>query len=216
MEQVSRRLLSQQYLGNNAAAVLEMCQLITQYSGNLWSIDSDDGQTLRLREENPLFPQLTTDWPVMKNQYVIVAPDTGIIARMSPAAYSARYVPIAAIVQAAAAPVLAQCAAAVEAVKYGGFGTATLPGLLVGQTSAPIEVEIRPTQPSVNYAVEAFAITTSAVLATLQVVSVDKVAETPVAPATVGKSKKCRVVVKNNGLITLSGILLLHVTPIVT
>ncbi len=210
MEQVSRRLLAQQYTGTNAAEVLAMCQTITQYTGNVWSIDSDDGQTLRMRETSGVNPTLWYDWPIMKNQVVIVAPDTGIIARMTQTAYEARYTPLAKIIADGAAPVLARCDAAVAAVKYGGFGAITLPTLLVGQTSTPQVVEIRPTQPGVEYVAEAWALSGGTILSALQIVSITRGVESD------GKSKSVTVVVKNNGLITLSGILLVHVTPKLT
>lgn len=200
MEKASRIILSCQYSGSNAAEILAMCQAITQYSGNVWSIDSDNGVTLRLLEINP--GGLRAYWPITAGQVVVVAPDTGIVARMNPASYSARYQAIAGIVSDAVTTLVTPLVAAeVAKAMYGGFGVAPLPTLLLGATSAPIAVTIQPKQPGIGYVAKAFAISGSAVLAALEVVSMTNTSDSVVT-----------VRVKATGVAVLGGVLLLHLT----
>ncbi len=219
MQRVSRVLLAERYTGTNGADVLAMCQQITQYSGNVWTVDSDDGTTLMLRENSPL--GLVGRWPILKDQWCIVAPDTGIVARISDAVYQVRYKTLSSIATdaignpdvinaiAASSPVQTAIVAEVAKVKFGGFGVAVLPLLIVGQTSSPIQVPILPVQPSTGYAAEAFAISGAAVLSSLTIVSATKV----VTDAVTGKSGRVDVVVRNTGLASVSGILMVHITP---
>ncbi len=214
VDAVSRVLLATQYTGGNGAAVLAMCQNITQYSGNIWTIDSDDGATLRLRESNPETGAQAM-WPVMIGQYCVVAPDTGIIARMAPGAYSARYKTIDSIVQAAVADQVDEIAASAAVqtaitqqinarAMYGGFGVYALPTLLPGATSSPLAVTIEPAQPDTGYVARAFAVSGAAVLTSLSIVS-----------RTNTSGSVCTVVVKNNGVASIGGLLLVHVTSAV-
>ncbi len=209
MERASRVILSEKYDGTNGQAILAMVAAITQYSGNVWTIASDDGAVLRLKETSP--GGLVGDWPIMQGQVVVVAPDTGIIARMSPTAYAARYRAIDNIVSdavaanvaaiATSAPVQDAIKAEVAKATYGGFGVAQLPALLIGATSAPIDVLIKPSQLNDGFVARAFAVSGGTVLSSLTVVSaVNKDAQT------------VTVVVKNDGVVTLSGILLVHIT----
>ncbi len=211
MERVSRILLAEQYTGGNGAAVLAMCQSITQYSGNVWSIEGDTGDLLTLRETSPVGAGSFGLWPIRRDQWVLAAPDVGIVARISASQYAARYRTIDAIVAdavaanvatiAASAPVQNAIIAEVGKAMYGGFGTATLPLLIVGATSAPIPVTILPSQPDTGYVARAFAVSGAAVLTTLEIVSITK---TSGGVAT--------VVVKNNGVASVGGLLLVHVT----
>jgi hypothetical protein len=98
MERVTRVLLAERYTGGNGAAVLEMCQMITQFSGNVWSIQSDDGAMLVLRETNA---RRAADWPVLLGQWCVVAPDTGIVARVPDDLYQASYKSLADLIEAA-------------------------------------------------------------------------------------------------------------------
>lgn len=199
MEKASRVVLAAQYTGANGAEVLAMCQAITQYSGNVWSVDADDGQVLRLKETSP---SLAADWPILKTQWVVVAPDTGIIARMTPAAYAARYRAIDTIVaDAVASTVQPLVAAEVAKAMYGGFGVTGLPLLTPNATSAPIPVTIEPVQPDTGYVARAFAVSGAAVLTSLSIVSITKTSGTVAT-----------VVVKNNGAASVGGLLLLHIT----
>lgn len=209
MDRVSRVVTATQYTGSNGADVLAMCQAITQYSGNVWSIDSDDGQMLQLREVAPMGPPAL--WPVTAGQWVIVAPDTGIIARMPANVYAARYQGLADIVSAAVAAnvnVIAASEPVQTAIKnetakamYGGFGVAALPALLGGVTSSPIPVALLPAQPDTGYVARAFAISGAAVLTTVEIVSITKTS-----------GSVANVIVKNTGVLSLSGVLLLHIT----
>lgn len=199
MDKASRVILSVLYDGTNSAEVLTMCQNITQYSGNTWSIGGESGLLL-LVETNP--GGLRADWPILPGQVVVVAPDTGIIARMTPAAYSARYRSIEAIIAGAVtSSVQPLVVAEVAKAMFGGFGVAALPVLLPAATSGPIQVVIQPTQPSAGYVAKAFAISGAAVLTTL---SIESIVNTSSSVAT--------VVVKNNGLLSVSGVLLVHLT----
>jgi hypothetical protein len=218
MQRVSRVLLAEQYTGSNGADVLAMCQMITQYSGNAWTIDSDNGTTLVLRESSPL--GLVGRWPILKDQWCLVAPDTGIVARMPDAVYQVRYKTLSSIATdaignpdvinaiAASSPVQSAIVAEVAKVKFGGFGVAPLPVLIAGATSSVIQVPILPVQPSTGYAAEAFAISGAAVLTTLSIVSMTKV----ITDAVTGKSGRVDVVVRNNGAASVGGILMVHIT----
>lgn len=215
MQRSTRTVLAAQYTGTaeSAADVLAMCRTITQYSGNEWSIESDDGTTLVLLETGP---SLTARWPVLAGQYVIAAPDTGIIGRISAAAYAARYRPletiiadaVAANVGAIAASVAVQNAIVAEVGKamFGGFGVAPLP-LLVGTTPATVTVPIKPMQPNTNYNAQAFATSGAAVLTTLEIVSIAKNA------AADGTSSSVSVTVRNTGAASVGGLLQVHITP---
>ena len=217
MEVVSKTLLATQYQGDatTAADVLAMCQRITPYSGNEWSIASQDSARLVMRETSPV-SGLSAPWPITAGQWVVVAPDTGIVARMTAAAYADRYRAFAGIISeavaanlntiAASTPVQdaikAEAVAAAARAMYGGMGAANLPTLAVGATSAAIDITILPAQPDVQYVPRAFALSAGAVLSTLEIVSVTKV-----------NGSSARVVVKNNGVLAVGGVLLLHVTP---
>lgn len=86
---VSRVLLAAQYTGENGSEVLDAVKQVTQYTANEWSVLSDDTETLVLREAQAT--GLYADWPVQRNQWVIVAPDFGIVARISPESFAMRY-----------------------------------------------------------------------------------------------------------------------------
>ncbi len=210
MQRVSRILLAEQYTGANGAAVLTMCQSITQFSGNEWAIHSDTGEELVLRESSPVMSSVGF-WPIKVGTWVLCAPDTGIVARISAAQYAARYRTIDDIVSAAvadnvaviaaSAPVQNAIIAEVGKAMYGGFGVTTMPLLLVGATSSPLPVTILPTQPDTGYVARAFAVSGAAVLTTLEIVSITKT-----------NGSVATVVVKNNGVASVGGLLLVHVT----
>ncbi len=211
MQRVTRVMLAAQYAGDAASAedVLGMCQQITQYSGNLWSILSDDGATLVLREYNDT---IDAQWPVRAGQWVLVAPDVGILNRMTDAAYKARYHALDSIIAsavsgnvdaiAASRPVQSAIAVAVRSAMYGGFGVGVLPILTVANPVADIAVTITPEQPDTGYVGRAFAVSGAAVLTALEIVSITKESGT-----------RAIVRVRNTGLgASVGGLLLLHVT----
>ncbi len=213
MEYASRTVLAALYTGANGQELLDICQAITQYSGNTWSIDpSTSADVLMLRETSP--SGLSAEWPVAAGQVMVVAPDFGIIARTSEAGYRARYRALDRIITDAVAANLTAIAASdpvqaairsearAQAAKamYGGFGVTALPLLLAGATSSPLSVPLQPAQPDTGYEVGAFAVSGAAVLSAVTVTSVTK------APGSVS------LVVKNTGLISLSGLVLVHVT----
>lgn len=197
---ISRQLYATQWDGTNAAEVVAMCNTITQYSGNVWSIESDNGQVLWLREQGAGLPGF---WMIRKDQVVVVAPDFGILDRMPLAAFQGRYRIVSETFEAAlaASPTVADVRAAIAGSMYGGFGLAGLPTLLPGATSSPIAVTIEPAQPNTGYVARAFAISGAAVLTSLQVMTLTKV-----------NGSSCTVVVKNNGVASVGGILMIHVT----
>lgn len=201
VERASRIILACQYTGVNSAEVLAMCQSVTQYSGNVWSVEGEAAGVLTLRESSPIMASVG-HWPINVGQVVLVAPDTGIVGRISAAQYAARYKAIDSIVaDAVAASVQPLVAAEVAKAMYGGFGAASLPLLTPGATSAPINVTIEPAQPDTGYVARAFAISGAAVLTNLSIVSITKTSGTMAA-----------VVVKNNGVASVGGLLLVHVT----
>lgn len=201
VQRVSRILLAEQYTGTNGADLLAMCQTTMQYTGNTWAIQSDDGQKLVLRESSPIMTSVGL-WPITKDQWVLVAPDTGIVARISASQYAARYRTIDGIVaDAVSAIVQPLVVAEVAKAMYGGFGVGTLPLLLPGATSAPIAVTIEPVQPDTGYVARAFAVSGAAVLTMLSIASITKTSGTVTT-----------VTVKNNGVASVGGLLLVHVT----
>jgi hypothetical protein len=209
MEYASRVIVATQWSGSNSAEVLGMCQMVTQYTGAVWSIKGQDAERLVLHEQGTT--GLRADWPVDIGQWVVVAPDFGIIARLSDGAYKARYRAIQGIVTdavaaslpgiASSAPVQAAIRGEVAKAMYGGFGLATLPALAIGNAETNVPVTIRPAQPDTGYRAEAFAFSGGTVLSAVSVVSVTN---TSTSVATVR--------VRNTGLLTLSGLLAVHIT----
>jgi hypothetical protein len=218
MEYASRTVLAAQFVGTNSQELLDIVQAITQYTGNVWSIHADStAERLVLREMSAT--GAVADWPVLAGQWMVVAPDFGIVARLSDAAYRARYRALDAIINAAVAANLAAiaasepvqtaiknesaaaAAAAAKKAMYGGIGAVTLPTLLAGATSAALSVPLRPVQPDDGYTVGAFALSGAAVLSAVEIVSMVKAAGS------------VAVVVKNTGLVSLGGLLLVHVAP---
>lgn len=91
LEYVYRSLVAAQYTGNQGAAdVAAAAAQITQLTGNQWTVQSDDGQTLVLRETNPTSGAFA-DWPVLAGQVVVIDPNVGIVDRLGVQAFLARY-----------------------------------------------------------------------------------------------------------------------------
>lgn len=91
LEYVYRALVAAQYTGSqDAAQVAAAAAQITQYTGNVWTVQSDDGQVLILRETNPT-SGTHADWPVLAGQVVVVDPAVGIVDRLAVQAFLARY-----------------------------------------------------------------------------------------------------------------------------
>ncbi len=100
MESVYRALVAAQYTGTQSAAdVAAAAQQITQLTGNTWSVLSDDGQTLVLRETNPS-SGAHADWPVQAGQVVVIDPSVGIVDRLSATDFTARYLRASAVADA--------------------------------------------------------------------------------------------------------------------
>lgn len=90
MEYVYRSLVAAQYTGGQSAAdVAAACAQITQLTGNAWTVLSDDGQTLVLRETNAQGGH--ADWPVQAGQVVVIDPSVGIVDRLPADKFQARY-----------------------------------------------------------------------------------------------------------------------------
>lgn len=91
MEQVYRALVAARYTGGQSAAdVTAACAQITQLTGNQWSVQSDNGQTLVLRETNPVNGHFA-DWPVLAGQVVVIDPAAGIVDRLPVSEFLLRY-----------------------------------------------------------------------------------------------------------------------------
>lgn len=197
----SRTIMAVQYTGANGAEVLTMCQAVTQYTSNVWSIESDDGQRLVLRETSPA--GLVALWPVELNLWVVVAPDFGIIARLEDAKYKARYRALAAIIGDAVA---ANADIIAAKTRYGGFGVAPIPNLLGANSPsavADIAVTVAPVQPDTGYDARAFLTMGVNLLTTVVVDSVTKTSKSIVT-----------VRVRNTGVAHAGGgLCLVHVTP---
>jgi hypothetical protein len=91
LEYVYRALVGAQYTGTQATAdILAACAQISQLTGNQWSVQSDNGQTLVLRETNPVNGAYA-DWPVLAGQVVVIDPSVGIVDRLPVDKWQARY-----------------------------------------------------------------------------------------------------------------------------
>jgi hypothetical protein len=91
MEYVYRALVAAHYTGNGTAAdVQNAVNQITQLTGNVWTVLSDDGQTLVLRETSPV-NGMFADWPVHAGEVVVIDPSIGIVDRLPVAAFLLRY-----------------------------------------------------------------------------------------------------------------------------
>lgn len=91
MENVSRALVAAQYTGTQSTAdVQAACDQITQLTGNVWSVASDNGVTLVLRETNPN-NGMFADWPVQAGDVVVIDPSVGIVDRLPLALFLVRY-----------------------------------------------------------------------------------------------------------------------------
>jgi len=86
---VTRNILAVQYTGGNSAEILAAVAVVTPYSGNVWAIASEAGGTLTLTETASWGG--VGVWPILAAQWVVVALDAGIIDRLDPAVYQARY-----------------------------------------------------------------------------------------------------------------------------
>jgi hypothetical protein len=91
LEYVYRALVAAQYTGAQGAAdVAAAVGQITQMTGNTWSVQSDDGSVLVLRETSPV-SGAWADWPILAGQVVVIDPSIGIVDRLAPSAFLARY-----------------------------------------------------------------------------------------------------------------------------
>lgn len=91
MEHVYRALVAARYTGGQSTAdVAAAAARITQLTGNQWTVQSDDGQTLVLRETNPTNGAYA-DWPVLAGQVVVIDPAVGIVDRLPVQAFLDRY-----------------------------------------------------------------------------------------------------------------------------
>lgn len=91
LEYVYRSLVAAQYTGAQGAAdVAAAAAQITQLTGNVWTVQSDDGQVLVLRETNPT-SGAHADWPVLAGQVVVIDPAVGIVDRLAVTPFLARY-----------------------------------------------------------------------------------------------------------------------------
>lgn len=213
MEYASRTVLAAQFTGANGQELLDICQAITQYTGNTWSVDpASTADVLMLRETSPA--GLSAEWPVLAGQWMVVAPDFGIVARTGEAQYRARYRALGKIIGdavtanldaiAASAPVQeairAEARSQAARAMYGAFGVAALPTLLAGASSSPLSVPLTPAQPDTGYEVGAYAVSGAAVLTAVVVTNVVKAKDS------------VTLTIKNTGLISLAGLVMVHVT----
>ncbi len=91
LEYVYRALVAAQYTGQQSAAdVAAAAAQITQFTGNTWTVQSDDGNVLVLRETNPTSGAYA-DWPVLAGQVVVIDPSVGIVDRLGVQAFLDRY-----------------------------------------------------------------------------------------------------------------------------
>lgn len=176
VDSVSRVMMATQYVGTNGTDVLALVQGITQYSGNVWSVISDDATTVTLLEAGPT---LSAVWTVTVGQWVVCDMSFGIIAILGADKYAVRYNQISTVVA--------------EAIRdAGSIGVANVPALSAGIIAVP--VQIKPAQADTSYVATASLSASASVLGSL---SIDSVVKTSGSVVT--------VTVRNSGLLTLSG-----------
>lgn len=184
VENVSRAMAAAQYTGTNGAELLALVQGITQYSANTWSVASDDGATLVLVETGPTAAGLVAPWPIRASQWVVCDMSIGIIAILDPDRFALRYRDTADVFSVALA-------------QTGSIGIALVPSL-TGNGQTAVGVPIRPIQPDTSYLVSAQLAGGDSLLGSLSILSTVKTSGSVVT-----------VTVRNSGLLTLSGALVL-------
>ncbi len=91
LEYVYRALVAAQYTGSQSTADVEAAVgQITQLTGNIWTVQSDDGNVLVLRETSPISGAFA-DWAVLAGQVVVIDPSIGIVDRLGVSAFLSRY-----------------------------------------------------------------------------------------------------------------------------
>lgn len=161
------------YTGANSAEVLDAVQKVTPYSGNVWSIVKEDADGLVLLETSPVPHQPAAQWLIVPNTYVVIQPDFGIVARISPAAGAARFNSYVDIYSAAASdPAVINKLGAALQPQYEN-GVTSLPVLLLG-SSASLIVPLSGTFPDTNYQVKTRMVSGTAVLSMLSVTNIVK------------------------------------------
>lgn len=204
MEYVSRTLVAARFTGQNADELLSMVQMLTQYTGNTWSIGSNDGQTLVLLETPPphrLSP--AAPWPVQLDQYLVVAPDFGIVARMPAARFPDRYRALSAIfAEAAATPAVRAALRSQQEV-----GAAPI-GIILLNASQVVTVTLTGAFPDIDYNVKVRAISGGQVLSMLRVTNIEKTAGTPATGNAAAVPATVKVTVQAVGVASLAGVLL--------
>jgi hypothetical protein len=101
--------------------VLEACAELTKLTGNTWTVVSDDGATLVLRETAA--DGRRADWPITAGQVVVVDPSVGIIDRVAGPVFLTRYLRQADLVTAVGTALASNAqfvAAVAAAVKQAG------------------------------------------------------------------------------------------------
>ena len=90
MERVTRALWAARFTdATSADDIVTMCRKLTNLTGNSWEVASVDAATLALRETG--LSGATADWPIQVGQVVVVDATAGIVDRLRPADFTARY-----------------------------------------------------------------------------------------------------------------------------
>lgn len=91
MERVTRAFYAARFTDSTSADdVAAMCSKLTNMTGNTWTVQSVSSTVLVLRETSPDGSSYA-DWPVLAGQVVVVDTTAGIVDRLRPADFLARY-----------------------------------------------------------------------------------------------------------------------------
>lgn len=162
MQRLQRILVATQWTGNNIAEVMDMVTSMT-ITGSTWTSVVNGGERLLITETTSAGQ--VRMYPVTLNYWVIVSPDLGIVAPMSPAVFNARY--------ANAATSFAQSLVFAGAYTQQEVGAATVGALLLG-ASAQVVCPLSGAFVDTNYSVKVRVISGTSVLSALTVTNVVK------------------------------------------
>lgn len=187
-EYVLRTWIAIQFNGSNMAEILAAAGAVPACSRDM---------------AKGIFP-----WPINPTDWVVIRGNTGRVMRRTNAQFHAGFREGSEVASDIADEVLATPQVQQALRDYGAFGIAVVPSLL-GQAQTTVQVTIRPTLPDTTYTPVAILSGAVGLLASLSVLSATPVATNgPLVsggPNVPGSSARVDVVVRNTGLLTLSG-----------
>lgn len=90
MESLFSKLVGAQWTGESSADVLTALAEVNRVTGNTWTVDANDGNTLVLRETAP--NGLSATWTMRRNQVIIIDAARSSITIMDAAEFGNRFV----------------------------------------------------------------------------------------------------------------------------